>query len=332
MIISELMTGRVMRTYAFPAVIQEVRWNPSALYADVIAVACDLGVYLIDTELSGNADVHRRCRDLLLSRRRERDPAECRGVEWLVNPAARRAAEAEEAAEAAEAKRSKGSEGSDGSDGSNGSDEAKKSSAEASKSSSDSAKASTDSSKASAEVSKASAAEGGASEVFVDPTNVVVLRYSSPVKDMAWHHKGDYFCVNASSASASVVYIHQLSKGTSQIPISKLKGLVQRVLFSPSSLPYLFVATQTEVKIYNLVKQTLVNKLRTGVKWVSSMAVGVIGVCHRRSILAETTWSLEASTRASPGSISTSPPRPTRRCDITRRPFARCSSTIPTLS
>lgn len=324
-----------MRTYAFPAVIQEVRWNPSALYADVIAVACELGVYLIDTELSGNADVHRRCRDLLLSRRRERDPAECRGVEWLVNPAARRAAEAEEAEEAAEAKRSKGSEGSD---------EAKKSSAEASKaseaksssdtskSSTDSAKASADSSKASAEASKSSAAEGGASEAFVDPSNVVVLRYSSPVKDMAWHHKGDYFCVNASSASASVVYIHQLSKGTSQIPISKLKGLVQRVLFSPSSLPYLFVATQTEVKIYNLVKQTLVNKLRTGVKWVSSMAVGVIGVCHRRSILAETTWSLEASTRASPGSISTSPPRPTRRCDITRRPFARCSSTIPTLS
>ena len=222
------MTGRVMKTYAFPAVIQEIRWNPSALYSDVIAVASETEVYLIDTELSGNADVHRRCRDLLFSRRREKERTECRGVEWLVNKAAEQIEEPSEA---------------------NGSNEANESN------------------------------ESNEASVFVDMANIVVLRHSSPVKDMAWHHKGDYFCVNASSASASIVYIHQLSKGTSQIPISKLKGLVQRVLFSPSSLPYLFVATQTEVKIYNLVKQTLVNKLRTGVKWVSSMAVsGVIGV------------------------------------------------------
>ena len=234
MIISELMTGRVMKTYAFPAVIQEIRWNPSALYSDVIAVASETEVYLIDTELSGNADVHRRCRDLLFSRRREKERTECRGVEWLVNKAAEQIDEPSEA------------------NGANGSNEA----------------------------SEANESNGSNEpSVFVDMANIVVLRHSSPVKDMAWHHKGDYFCVNASSASASIVYIHQLSKGTSQIPISKLKGLVQRVLFSPSSLPYLFVATQTEVKIYNLVKQTLVNKLRTGVKWVSSMAVsGVIGV------------------------------------------------------
>ena len=86
-------------------------------------------------------------------------------------------------------------------------------------------------------------------------------------------NRGDYICVNASDASSSVIFIHQLSKGHTQIPISKVKGIVQRVLFSPSSHPYLFVATQTEVKIYNLVKQTLVNKLKTGVKWVSSMAI-----------------------------------------------------------
>ena len=240
MIISELMTGRVMKTYAFPAVIQEIRWNPSALYSDVIAVASETEVYLIDTELSGNADVHRRCRDLLFSRRREKERTECRGVEWLVNKAAEQIDEPSEA---------KGANGSNEASGSSGSNEANESN------------------------------ESNEPSVFVDMANIVVLRHSSPVKDMAWHHKGDYFCVNASSASASIVYIHQLSKGTSQIPISKLKGLVQRVLFSPSSLPYLFVATQTEVKIYNLVKQTLVNKLRTGVKWVSSMAVsGVIGV------------------------------------------------------
>lgn len=92
-------------------------------------------------------------------------------------------------------------------------------------------------------------------------------------------HRGDYFCVNASDATSSIVYMNQLSKGTTQIPIAKMKGLVQRVMFSPTSHPYLFVATQTEVKIYNLVKQTLVNRLKTGVKWVSSMDVGV-SVAH----------------------------------------------------
>ena len=79
--------------------------------------------------------------------------------------------------------------------------------------------------------------------------------------------------MNASDSSSSLVTIHQLSKGRSQIPVAKLKGLVQRVLFSPAAQPLLFVATQTEVKVYNLVKQTLVNKLKTGVKWVSSMDV-----------------------------------------------------------
>lgn len=121
------------------------------------------------------------------------------------------------------------------------------------------------------------------SERFVGEDNVVVLRHTSPVKDIAWHHKcvrgvrvrsrGDYFCVNASDSSSSLVYIHQLGKGHSQIPIAKLKGLVQRVQFSPAAHPYLFVATQTQVKIYNLVKQSLVNTLKTGVKWVSSMDV-----------------------------------------------------------
>ena len=202
LIISELMTGRVMKTFEFPSVIQEIRWNPSTLYSDVIAVASEMSVYFIDTDLSGNAEIHQHSQDLLHSVRKVSDRAECRGVEWLVN------------------------------DG---------------------------------------------SEVFIDSSNIVVLRHTNPVRDIAWHHKGDYFCVNASDASSSIVYIHQLSKGQSQIPITKLKGIVQRVLFSPSSHPYLFVATQTEVKIYNLVKQTLVNKLRTGVKWVSSMAIHPCG-------------------------------------------------------
>ena len=253
MIISELMTGRVMKTFEFPSVIQEIRWNPSTLYSDVIAVTSETSVYFIDTDLSGNAEIHQHSQDLLHSVRKVNDRAECRGVEWLVN------------------------------DG---------------------------------------------SEVFIDSSNVVVLRHTNPVRDIAWHHKGDYFCVNASDASSSIVYIHQLSKGQSQIPITKLKGIVQRVLFSPSSHPYLFVATQTEVKIYNLVKQTLVNKLRTGVKWVSSMAVRAVAGVKSRFTHAATIWWWEASMPDSLGSTWTWLPLPTRRCATTRRRFDRSSSIL----
>lgn len=68
--ITELITGRVMKTIEFPMVIQEVRWNPSANYSDVISVACDNLVYLIDLDLSGNEETHKKCQDLLHSYRK----------------------------------------------------------------------------------------------------------------------------------------------------------------------------------------------------------------------------------------------------------------------
>ena len=48
--------------------------------------------------------------------------------------------------------------------------------------------------------------------------------------------------------------------------------VVQTVLFHPIR-PYLFVATQRHVRIYNLTKQELTKKLMTGSKWISSLAV-----------------------------------------------------------
>ena len=57
-----------------------------------------------------------------------------------------------------------------------------------------------------------------------------------------------------------------------QVPFSKSKGLVQCVLFHPIR-PMLFVATQQNVRVYDLVKQDLVKKLITGAKWISSIAI-----------------------------------------------------------
>lgn len=63
-----------------------------------------------------------------------------------------------------------------------------------------------------------------------------------------------------------------MTKQRSQDPLSKLKGNVQCVTFHPSK-PFFFVATQTQVRVYNLVTQTLVRKLRSGAKWISSIHI-----------------------------------------------------------
>lgn len=68
--LTEILTGRVVKKYQFPAVVQQVRWNPNPLLSDVLAVVCESAVYFLDTGLSGNAEVHRNCQDLLHSRRR----------------------------------------------------------------------------------------------------------------------------------------------------------------------------------------------------------------------------------------------------------------------
>ena len=59
---------------------------------------------------------------------------------------------------------------------------------------------------------------------------------------------------------------------THLLSFSKPKGLVQYVLFHPVR-PYLLVATQRHVRIYNLSKLELAKKLQTGAKWISSMAI-----------------------------------------------------------
>lgn len=100
----------------------------------------------------------------------------------------------------------------------------------------------------------------------------MIVQHSKDVKQVTWHCKGDYFASVMPSGGNASVQIHQLSKHRSQQPFNKSKGLVQCVLFHPTR-PYLFVATQRYVRIYNLMKQELTKKLLTNCKWVSSMAI-----------------------------------------------------------
>ena len=93
---------------------------------------------------------------------------------------------------------------------------------------------------------------------------VCILRTNKEIANLRWHRKGDYFVTVSPKAGAAAVLIHQLSKTNSQQPFSKNKGEAQIASFHPNK-PFLFVATTSDVKIYHLVKQTMVK--RTCFKW-----------------------------------------------------------------
>ncbi|KAJ3264447.1 Ribosome biogenesis protein erb1 [Chytriomyces hyalinus] len=100
----------------------------------------------------------------------------------------------------------------------------------------------------------------------------VILNFSKNVTTVVWHRKGDYFSTVCPDAGGAAVSIHQISKRQTQNPFKKSYGLVQKVQFHPKK-PWLFVATQRYIRVYNLIQQDLIHKLHPGVKWISSMDV-----------------------------------------------------------
>ncbi|ELT96122.1 hypothetical protein CAPTEDRAFT_130363, partial [Capitella teleta] len=100
----------------------------------------------------------------------------------------------------------------------------------------------------------------------------IKISHAKNVTHVSWHSKGDYFVSLMPEGQSQSVFIHQLSRIRSQIPFSKSKGLVQSVLFHPTR-PFLFVATQRYIRVYNLLKQELSKKLTSSCKWISSMAI-----------------------------------------------------------
>ncbi|XP_043482625.1 ribosome biogenesis protein BOP1 homolog isoform X2 [Leptopilina heterotoma] len=100
----------------------------------------------------------------------------------------------------------------------------------------------------------------------------LILNHFKMVKQVTWHGKGDYFASVMPEGQNRSVLINQLSKRRSQLPFRRPKGLIQCVLFHPIR-PFLFVATQRNVRIYDLVKQEMVKKLLSNSQWISSMAI-----------------------------------------------------------
>ena len=79
-------------------------------------------------------------------------------------------------------------------------------------------------------------------------------------------------CGCGCTGNTQAVLVHQLSKHVTQNPFRKNRGRVVRVLFHPLK-PFLFVATQNHVRVYNLAQQALAKKLIGGSGSITSMAI-----------------------------------------------------------
>jgi len=118
---------------------------------------------------------------------------------------------------------------------------------------------------------------------------ISALRTKTDMTKVRWHVKGDYFVTISPKAGAPSVLIHQLSKGNSQQPFSKAKGEAQAACFHPNK-PFLFVANQQHVRIYHLVKQSMVKRLISGCRWISSLDIHpsgdhlIVGSLDRRMV------------------------------------------------
>lgn len=119
---------------------------------------------------------------------------------------------------------------------------------------------------------------------------VAALVTNKEVTSVRWHRKGDYFVSVSPKAGAAAVLIHQLSKANSQQPFNKTKGgEPQLACFHPNK-PFLLVASPQHVRIYHLVQQSMVKRLVSGCRWISSMDIHptgdhvIVGSLDRRMI------------------------------------------------
>ena len=104
----------------------------------------------------------------------------------------------------------------------------------------------------------------------------MVIGHGKKVEELAWHWRGDYFACVSPEAVKTAILIHRLSQRQSQNPFKKTKGQVQAVAFHPSK-PFFYVATQRNVRVYNLTSQAFVKKLIGAAQWISSLAVHPAG-------------------------------------------------------
>ncbi|KAG7661283.1 ERB1 [[Candida] subhashii] len=99
-----------------------------------------------------------------------------------------------------------------------------------------------------------------------------IIQCRKTIKKISWHRKGDYFVTVSPDSKNTAVLIHQLSKHLSQSPFKKSKGIIMDAKFHPFK-PQLFVASQRQIRIYDLAAQVLIKKLMPGVRLLSTIDI-----------------------------------------------------------
>mmetsp|Transcript_14970 Transcript_14970/g.26205 ORF Transcript_14970/g.26205 Transcript_14970/m.26205 type:complete len:786 (-) Transcript_14970:3564-5921(-) len=101
---------------------------------------------------------------------------------------------------------------------------------------------------------------------------------NNDIVDLSWHGKGEYLATVCNSKKHThQVTIHHITKRLSQRPLEGKKDQrVQKILFHPKK-PILFVATKHVVNVYHLLRQKRIRTLKSGARWISSMAVHPLG-------------------------------------------------------
>eukprot|EP00455_Lapot_gusevi_P025587 TRINITY_DN2697_c0_g1_i5.p1 TRINITY_DN2697_c0_g1~~TRINITY_DN2697_c0_g1_i5.p1 ORF type:complete len:347 (-),score=100.57 TRINITY_DN2697_c0_g1_i5:24-1064(-) len=100
----------------------------------------------------------------------------------------------------------------------------------------------------------------------------LVIDVDKQLKSISWHNKGDYLASVTDGVSANSVLIHRLSKKQTQAPFTRSKGIVSQVVFHPSK-PVIFIGTLRHIRVYDLVQQQLLKKLRNAGQRVASISV-----------------------------------------------------------
>ncbi|KAK8798717.1 hypothetical protein WA158_007801 [Blastocystis sp. Blastoise] len=234
----EIETGRCLYVYRCIEIPEYMAWNPSIDYS-CLTILIDNKIYMVNVYL-GNDVTYLNTKRLLLAKSRT-GRAVSEYCKWLfINKGKQESIEQEVKLEEDNWAKSEGSEQSEDLTGQDHS------------------------------------AVFDADLVDEDTEHVttiqLVLIYKNELRNFAWHHKGDYLGVVQKQQNNSQVLIHQISKATVQNPFKKVKGQVQMVTFHPNK-PFFFVATQTEVRVYNLQQQSCIKKLRSGCKWISSINI-----------------------------------------------------------
>lgn len=86
---------------------------------------------------------------------------------------------------------------------------------------------------------------------------VRILKTNSLVTRVTFYKKGDYFLsASRKTEKGTSLLMHQLSKINAQQPFARKKDIANAI-FHPKK-PFLFVAHERYVKIFHLVKQTMI--------------------------------------------------------------------------